>query len=757
MPTVDFVVRRQRRETVVMAVSTASGSMRVIRVLVLLPLMAALMVATLAGVTKPPAALAVNDVKLYFSLANQTSYNTVSKVVNGTITSSWATATPSDNSARARAITSDGTYIYWSAGFKVYRVAVTATTGTAGSDFINVSTFFPDASVQPSIKAMAVDANYIYMVASRQNTNGDTILRANRFTGAEDPTWKYFVSTHTCVGLTVDPSATGGVYVMCGQYGSATTIKLLSKTASSGIPSSVVSPWLGTGNELPLSNDPNGGALLTNDGTYIYWITSDGTVRRAPLQATSPGSSSVVTTRTAYYASNERLVTVSINDGVMYLTGDTVLPAGIGTYKIYSVTPNATTPATPTVYATYSNPLGFALGMVAPMPPAAPPVISTQPAATTVVIGDPVNLSVSASTGDAGTLTYQWKKDGTDISGANQASYSIQSAATGDAGAYTVVVTNTLGFSSAVTTSSAAQLTVNSAPAPTAAPTTIASTTTAPGGATGGTSSGGSPTGGSATVTTVPPSLVPPANQAQFTSSAGSGRAVVNGSEATVVIQQVDIPAADKEPARRSAGEVRQLQDAATQLVSGLNALLPAGATPPVVVANTGTGAVINGLVTNVPVPIENVTVVKVAEQAVLVAGVNSNGTEVAPIGVSNGPEIDAGGQVAAIAYGLTPGEQGEFIVMSSPILLGTFSVRADGTFRQQATLPSGLPVGSHTLVVATPRTVVGFGFTITAVTQLPATGTSNPSTLGNLVLASLVAGLILVVAVRRRHGMVDR
>ena len=730
--------------------SFALKSVRFSRALLAFPVMAALLVAALTGVSTPRSALATSDVKLFFSLANVTSYNTVSKVVNGTVTSSWATATPSDNSARARAITSDGNYIYWSAGFKVYRVSATASTGASGTEFINVSTFFGDASIQPSIKAMGVDGNYIYLVASRQNTNGDTVVRANRATGAQDTTWKYFVSTHSCIGMTVDPSAIGGVYVMCNSFGSEATIKWLSKSASSGAPSTVVSPWLGSGNEIALSNDGNGGAFLANDGTYVYWITNNGTVRRAPMQANAPGSSSVVTARTPNYASNERLVSLTINDGVMYLTGDTSLPAGIGSFKIYSVTPNSSTPATPTVYASYSNPVGSAPGIVAPMAPASPPTIQTQPNSAAVTIGDPVNLSVSASVSDGGTLSYQWKKDGVDLSGANLPTLSIATAALSDAGSYTVVVTNTLGFSDAVTTSSAALVTVSAAPAPTSAPTTTSPSTTAPGGSSGG-SPGGSSSGGSTTTTTVPPTLVTPSNQAQFTSAAGSGKAMVNGTAADVIIEQVDIPAAAKEPAQRSAADVRLLQDAANRLVGGLDALLPSGATPPVVVANTDTGAVVNGLVTNVPVPIEDVTVVKVANQAVLVAGVNRNGTGVAPIGESKGPEIDEGGQVAAIAYGLSPGEQGEFIVMSSPILLGTFSVRADGTFRQQATLPSGLPVGSHTLVVATPRVVVGFGFTVTAAVNLPTTGASRSSIPDSLVLTLLTAGVFLLLVGRRR------
>ncbi len=88
------------------------------------------------------------------------------------------------------------------------------------------------------------------------------------------------------------------------------------------------------------------------------------------------------------------------------------------------------------------------------------PVITTQPASVSVTTGSSASLSVTAS-GD-GVLTYQWKKDGTDVSGATTATYAISATSSTSAGSYTVVVSNFLGS----VTSSAATLTVNAAPAP---------------------------------------------------------------------------------------------------------------------------------------------------------------------------------------------------------------------------------------------------------------------------------------------------
>ncbi len=80
------------------------------------------------------------------------------------------------------------------------------------------------------------------------------------------------------------------------------------------------------------------------------------------------------------------------------------------------------------------------------------PSINTQPQSQTVTEGDPASFSVAAS--DASS--FQWRKDGSPISGATQSSFSIASTVLADAGSYTVAVTNSCG----TVVSSAATLTV---------------------------------------------------------------------------------------------------------------------------------------------------------------------------------------------------------------------------------------------------------------------------------------------------------
>ena len=112
-----------------------------------------------------------------------------------------------------------------------------------------------------------------------------------------------------------------------------------------------------------------------------------------------------------------------------------------------------------------SNDVGTATSSVGILTVTSVPIISTQPAAKTVTAGQTATFSVTA----AGTtpLSYQWKKGGTDISGATTSSYTTPATSLADSGtAYSVVVSNELGTA----TSDAVILTVTMAPVITTQP-----------------------------------------------------------------------------------------------------------------------------------------------------------------------------------------------------------------------------------------------------------------------------------------------
>jgi hypothetical protein len=120
------------------------------------------------------------------------------------------------------------------------------------------------------------------------------------------------------------------------------------------------------------------------------------------------------------------------------LTLNNVQPASAGDYSVV-----------------VTNNYGSATSIVAALTIVVSPTITDDPTNTTVMENDPVTFYVAA-TGTA-PLTYQWRKDGINIPGANGVSYAIAAAQASDEGAYSVVVTNAGGTA----TSAPASLTVS--------------------------------------------------------------------------------------------------------------------------------------------------------------------------------------------------------------------------------------------------------------------------------------------------------
>ena len=113
-----------------------------------------------------------------------------------------------------------------------------------------------------------------------------------------------------------------------------------------------------------------------------------------------------------------------------------------------------------------TNPYGNVTTSAAALTVHSLPIITTQPSAQTVNAGSTATLSVVAT--GSPTLTYQWRKNGTNIGGATSASYTTPATVLADDGAsFTCRITNTYG----TVTSTAAVVTVQAAPTITTQPT----------------------------------------------------------------------------------------------------------------------------------------------------------------------------------------------------------------------------------------------------------------------------------------------
>jgi LPXTG-motif cell wall-anchored protein len=242
-------------------------------------------------------------------------------------------------------------------------------------------------------------------------------------------------------------------------------------------------------------------------------------------------------------------------------------------------------------------------------------------------------------------------------------------------------------------------------------------------------------------------------NQAALTATPGKASVLVNG---VPVVPQIvtasNSAAAQVNPAERSPEQVRELQQAAATMETRLDTI--AGGDSGVSVVRTETGAVMTGIFSGTRVPVEDVVVVNAANTATLFAArdVRGNIVEVKPGAVL---EVASNGDVAVQAFGLRAGETVELVVMSTPTLLGSFTVDAKGTIKTTAKLPTAIGSGNHSLVVASPSVKASLGLKLVkSSASLPVTG-SNTSNATNWAVAVMLSGMYLVLVGRRRRRMI--
>jgi uncharacterized repeat protein (TIGR02543 family) len=147
--------------------------------------------------------------------------------------------------------------------------------------------------------------------------------------------------------------------------------------------------------------------------------------------------------------------------GVLVGTSHTSFTSGstitnLSTNTTYTVTVTAIGDGT-----YYSDSAASSATSVTTNPQAVTPTISSQPMSASKYTGQSVTFSVTASASDSGSISYQWKVGGVSISGASSSTYTINTLSLGNAGDYTVVVTNTKNGTTSNQASNIATLSVS--------------------------------------------------------------------------------------------------------------------------------------------------------------------------------------------------------------------------------------------------------------------------------------------------------
>ncbi len=228
--------------------------------------------------------------------------------------------------------------------------------------------------------------------------------------------------------------------------------------------------WDGTSSlvvEFNYSNN-NGGTSGSTYNTALHSPTSfaSSTMYRADNVSAATTNGYTVTANYVYNSRNDvTLTTGSFNytwspvAGLFTDAAATIPYTGGPAASVYAM-PSATTVYTVTATSgagcTNTNTVTVTIGT--------PTSITTQPTAQTVCEGAAANFSVVAA---GNGLTYQWRKGGSNITGATSATLNLNNVTAADAANYDVVITGSCGS----VTSTAVALTVNAATSITTQPT----------------------------------------------------------------------------------------------------------------------------------------------------------------------------------------------------------------------------------------------------------------------------------------------
>ena len=196
----------------------------------------------------------------------------------------------------------------------------------------------------------------------------------------------------------------------------------------------------------------NSAGAVTSSGAIL--AVSD--IPVAPAIATQPMLQTVTQGQTATFAVTATGTSLSYQ----WLKDGTAIPGA--TSSTYTTDTTVSRDNNAVFSVVISNSVGTATSSTATLTVsdiAVAPLITTQPAAQSVTAGQSASFSVAA-TGTA-PLTYQWKKNGSNISGAISSAYTLPATAIGDNNAvFAVEVSNSAGTVISIT----AALTVTPAP-----------------------------------------------------------------------------------------------------------------------------------------------------------------------------------------------------------------------------------------------------------------------------------------------------
>lgn len=285
----------------------------------------------------------------------------------------------------------------------------------------------------------ATDATYSYTTTSTGDSGDYDVVVTNRYGSLTSDVAHFDVLSGVSPIITVQP--TGGTIMVGG-------LLTLSITAAGTPP--LAYQWRKDGVNIPGATNFSHSKVTTSvsdSGSYDCIVTNAfgsstsaaavWTVVAAPAIAVHPVGGNVAIGQTLNVS-----VTATGTAPLSYQWRKDGVEIPGATSSSYSRV--TTSPADSGNYnCIVTNPYGFAASNSALFNVGAAPAITTHPTGGELTIGETLSVTVAA-TGDA-PLSYQWRKNGSDILGATSATYAFTTTHTSDSGTYACLVTNLYG------------------------------------------------------------------------------------------------------------------------------------------------------------------------------------------------------------------------------------------------------------------------------------------------------------------------
>jgi len=280
----------------------------------------------------------------------------------------------------------------------------------------------------------------------RNNAGGDNTVCVDDFHIAPNTSgWSYAAwSSDATSG--VDGSKTYTHAYNFGRSGAGTTINGIAFTGRAGAKPSVGGSFSTTGlpNVLPfddVNNVTGNSHVMATD--FVYGGDGNNVVETLTINGLLPGGEYTATIYSVAWDTPPgfRPATFSVGNDRLTVDQDNFDNDNGIRVSYHFIAPSASLTLTyePLRDATFHT-YGFSVVRLA-LPTL--PTITKQPRSQCIAIGQPATFTVAAE--GSAPLSYKWRKDGVEISGATGSSYTIPSFAASDAGAYSVVVSNPSG------------------------------------------------------------------------------------------------------------------------------------------------------------------------------------------------------------------------------------------------------------------------------------------------------------------------